>query len=92
MLMDLDMPVMDGNTATRAIRRVEASNQWSRCPILALSAHAMPEYGVMARDAGMDGQLIKPVTLAALLEAMQRHYRRDAAAPVPALNGNDFSN
>jgi signal transduction histidine kinase/CheY-like chemotaxis protein len=80
-LMDLDMPVMDGNAATRAIRRSEAANQWPRCPVLALSAHAMPEYGAMAREAGMDGQLIKPVTLATLSEALQRHARPLQDAP-----------
>ena len=50
-LMDLDMPVLDGNAATREIRNLEATMGWRRCPILALSAHALPEYGAMARAA-----------------------------------------
>jgi len=89
-LMDLDMPVMDGNAAARAIRRVEGSNAWGRCPILALSAHAMPEYGTQARAAGMDGQLVKPVTLANLSDALLRHCRREkpTAGHHPA---DDFS-
>ncbi|MFZ5757243.1 MAG: ATP-binding protein [Pseudomonadota bacterium] len=75
-LMDLDMPVLDGNAATREIRALEADRHWRRCPILALSAHALPEYGAMARAAGMDGQIVKPVTLNVLGEALRNHYRR----------------
>lgn len=74
-LMDLDMPVLDGNSAAREIRRLEAQSGWPRCPILALSAHALPEFGVVARRSGMDGQVIKPVTLATLADALTRHYQ-----------------
>lgn len=70
-LMDLDMPVLDGPAAARQIRALEAENGWPRCRILALSAHAMPEYSEQVRAAGMDGQLVKPVTLAQLADALR---------------------
>ncbi|MFP5384353.1 MAG: ATP-binding protein [Gammaproteobacteria bacterium] len=63
LLMDLDMPVLDGNGAAREIRRLEQAAGWPRRRILALSAHASAEHGEQARLAGMDGQVVKPVTL-----------------------------
>ncbi|MFZ5724569.1 MAG: ATP-binding protein [Pseudomonadota bacterium] len=75
-LMDLDMPVLDGNAAARAIRKLETAHHWRRCPILALSAHALPEYSAMAREAGMDGHIVKPVTLGALGDILHQHCRR----------------
>lgn len=74
-LMDLDMPEMDGFEATRVIRQREAQRQWPRSVILALSAHALPQYGRMVLDAGMDGQLIKPVTLNTLYSVINQHFR-----------------
>ena len=69
-LMDLDMPLMDGPAATRQIRALEEANSWRRCRILALSAHALPEYNEQVIAAGMDGQLVKPVTLQQLADAL----------------------
>lgn len=73
-LMDLDMPILDGNAAAREIRGLETASGWSRCPILALSAHATQDYGALALQAGMDGQIVKPVTLATLGDALLQHY------------------
>jgi len=70
-LMDLDMPLLDGPGAARQIRALEQANGWPRCPILALSAHALPEYGEQVLQAGMDGQLVKPVTVGQLGEALR---------------------
>ncbi|MDF1780289.1 MAG: ATP-binding protein [Alcanivoracaceae bacterium] len=69
-LMDLDMPLMDGPAATRQIRALEEANSWPRRRILALSAHALPEYNEQVIAAGMDGQLVKPVTLQQLADAL----------------------
>jgi signal transduction histidine kinase/CheY-like chemotaxis protein len=74
-LMDLDMPVLDGTAAARQIRRLQALEGWPDCAIVALSAHALREYGDIARNAGMDGQLVKPVTLATLQQALLQYYR-----------------
>lgn len=69
-LMDLDMPNMDGATAAREIRVLERTQGWAPCRIVALSAHVLPEYRQAVTEAGMDGQLIKPVTLDQLAEAL----------------------
>jgi len=57
-LMDISMPVMDGLTATRLIK---ADPDLLRIPIVALTAHAMASDEQMAREAGCDGYISKPV-------------------------------
>ena len=70
-LMDMQMPVMDGLSATRAIRALEAARPDApRTPILMLSANAMAEHRDAARDAGADLHLAKPVTARDLLTAL----------------------
>ncbi len=67
-LMDGGMPVMDGYQATRAIRAAEAEFHRPRTPIIALTADVL---GADAwRDAGMDGVLHKPFTLATLARTL----------------------
>jgi CheY-like chemotaxis protein len=69
-LMDLEMPAMDGVTATRTIRRAEEARGASAVPVLALTAHALQEYRDQAIAAGCDGYLSKPVRMQPLLEAV----------------------
>ena len=69
-LMDMQMPVMDGLTATREIRTLEIERGRLRTPILMLTANAMDEHVEAGREAGADGHLAKPITLAGLFEAM----------------------
>ena len=64
-LMDMQMPVMDGLTATRAIRLAERGRP--RTPIIMLSANAMAEHRYEALAAGADLHVAKPVTAASLL-------------------------
>lgn len=64
--MDLEMPVMDGFEATRRIRRGEAGEKAQKLPIVAVTAHAFPEYETMARDVGMDQFLTKPIDVQAM--------------------------
>jgi signal transduction histidine kinase len=64
-LMDCHMPEMDGAEATRAIRQIEAF-QGRRTPIIALTADAMEENRRRSLAAGMDDQVVKPLTIAVL--------------------------
>ena len=72
-LMDMQMPVMDGLAATRAIRELEARQaDRRRTPVVMLSANAMRQHAEDALSAGADFHLAKPVTGASLLEAVAR--------------------
>jgi signal transduction histidine kinase/NO-binding membrane sensor protein with MHYT domain/CheY-like chemotaxis protein len=66
-LMDMQMPVMDGLTATHEIRLHEAAMGGPRTPIVMLTANAMPEHIAAGRAAGADHHLAKPFNAAELL-------------------------
>ncbi len=70
-LMDLMMPVMSGYEATRVIRGLERSDAKS-VPIIALSANAFEEDVTMARDAGMNEHLAKPVDMDRMFKVISR--------------------
>jgi CheY-like chemotaxis protein len=65
-LMDVEMPILDGLSATQQIRRWEAEQYRDATPIIALTAHAMRGHEEKTRHAGMDDHLSKPVDLATL--------------------------
>lgn len=67
-LMDCEMPVLDGWDTVEAIRASETDTGATPIPIIALTAHAMTEYTQRALQVGMNGVLTKPLTLAALKE------------------------
>jgi PAS domain S-box-containing protein len=72
-LMDMQMPVMDGLKATRAIRDLELCEPGRRrTPVVMLSANAMRQHAEEALAAGADMHLAKPVTGASLLETVSR--------------------
>jgi len=84
-LMDIQMPVMDGITATREIRAVEARTGQRRTPIIALSANAMVHQVKEYLNAGMDMHVAKPIQLAKLHDALERVLNEaDAGAPAQA--------
>lgn len=69
-LMDLQMPVMDGLDATRQLRRREAAAGSGRIPVIAMTARAMDEDREQCLAAGMDGYLSKPLDQPALFEVL----------------------
>ncbi|MDX2470437.1 MAG: PAS domain S-box protein [SAR324 cluster bacterium] len=70
-LMDMEMPVMDGLTATREIRRFEQETGKPRTPILALTAHAMASHHRESFDAGCDSHLTKPIKKTTLIKTVE---------------------
>ncbi len=71
-LMDVQMPHMDGPTATAAIRAREESEGRERTPIIALTANAMAHQVAEYAGAGMDGFVPKPIEVGRLFEALQQ--------------------
>jgi signal transduction histidine kinase/ActR/RegA family two-component response regulator len=69
-LMDMQMPVMDGLTATREIRRFEAEHAKARLPIIMLTANALDEHVHASREAGADRHVSKPLRPDTLLAAL----------------------
>jgi signal transduction histidine kinase/DNA-binding NarL/FixJ family response regulator len=69
-LMDVEMPGMDGYKATREIRRYEQEAGISPTPVIALTAHAFADMAVKSREAGFTAHLTKPIRKATLLEAL----------------------
>ncbi|MBF0159819.1 MAG: response regulator [Magnetococcales bacterium] len=77
-IMDVQMPVMDGLQATRAIRAWEAKSGRPPLPILALTAHAMKEDDLKSRAAGCTEHLTKPIRKKAFLAAIDRLAHKPA--------------
>ena len=85
-LMDVQMPRMDGPTAAAAIRRLEAEKGLPRTPILALTANAMAHQAQEYLAAGMDAVVAKPIQLEQLVAALQT-VLDDAPEVVAARSG-----
>ena len=83
-LMDMQMPVMDGLTAIQEIRRRERAEGRPPLRILTLTANAMPEHDQASHRAGADGHLTKPVSAARLLAAADEAWAASQTAPQQA--------
>ncbi len=70
-LMDMQMPVMDGFAATRLIREWEVENNLPATPVLALTAYALPEEIKQCTDAGCDSHISKPVRKKNLIQVIE---------------------
>jgi CheY-like chemotaxis protein len=77
-LMDVQMPVMDGYAATRAIRAWEQSAQRPRTPVIALTANAIKEDMDKSLAAGCDDHLTKPIKKQTLLDALNARLHASA--------------
>jgi len=101
-LMDLQMPEMDGHTATRLLR---ADPRFKDLPIVAMTAHALVEEKQRCLDAGMNDHVTKPIDPDALFAAVRRWVKpldapaaspvqkpttRDSEATLPAIEGIDI--
>ena len=85
-LMDVEMPVMDGYTATRAIRDAEQASGVAPTPVLALTAHAFLDMAEKGIAAGFTEMLTKPIRNVTLLQALAKFNRSQRLAPaaIPA--------
>lgn len=71
-LMDLQMPIMDGLEAIREIRRIEDASGRDRTPILAVTANAMTTHVIESMSAGADQHIAKPVLPDQLIGAISQ--------------------
>ena len=85
-LMDIQMPEMDGLEATRRIRAAEAAGQLryesplGHLPIVAMTAHALASDRQLCLESGMDDVITKPVKRQVLIETLTRVLNGEAAA------------
>jgi two-component system, cell cycle response regulator DivK len=80
-LMDLSLPVLDGWEATR---RLKADERTCRIPIVALTAHALPEARKRAEEAGFDAYLTKPIAPMAVVHSVRALLGRPGTLPLVA--------
>ncbi len=88
-LMDLQMPIMGGLAAMRAIRAWEKEHNRVPTPMLAVSANATDEHVLEAKEAGADDHVAKPIVRETLFEAIAR-YARPSEAGVAAADDAEF--
>ena len=86
-LMDVQMPVMDGHTATEHIRAWEQTQQRARLPIIALTADAFPEDRARCLSAGMDDYLPKPLVMNDLIAVLTKWLPTAPPAKKPPPDG-----
>ena len=84
-LMDIQMPKLDGIETTKRIRSLEAGQPGRRTPILALTANTLVEDRYACFEAGMDGFLVKPLDREKLADALaeRSHLSRHIAGLMP---------
>ncbi len=75
-LMDMQMPVMDGYAAVAEIRKLEASLSRRPIPIVALTAHALKEDEERSHQAGCDEHVTKPVKKKSLIDLLERYRKK----------------
>lgn len=81
-LMDCEMPIMDGYEATRRIREAETGNGLDRTTIIALTAHTLPDQVKRCMEVGMDDHLPKPLKFEDLHQCLIKHTEQKEAGLV----------
>jgi CheY-like chemotaxis protein len=82
-LMDLEMPVMNGLTCVKRIRELQKEGVITRhVPVIAVTANARSEQIATAKESGMDSVVTKPFRIPELLPEMERQVRRGEGRPV----------
>ncbi|WXF88559.1 transporter substrate-binding domain-containing protein [Pseudomonas syringae pv. atrofaciens] len=74
-ITDCNMPGISGYALTQAIRQIEEKEQRQRCPVIGCTANAMSDEAARCEQAGMDGLLIKPLSLARLAHELADRVR-----------------
>ncbi|WP_277961573.1 hybrid sensor histidine kinase/response regulator [Pseudomonas sp. RIT-To-2] len=85
-LMDCEMPILDGFSATQQLRDWELGTNRERTPVVALTAHILTEHKERAREAGMDGHMAKPIELSQLRELIEHWVAQRNQAQSQASN------
>ena len=85
-LMDCEMPDMNGFEATRHIRRWEKANNREEVPIIALTAHIMDEHKERSLECGMNAHLSKPIELSELRDTIVRWTRNQQSSKVHSIH------
>ena len=89
-LMDVQMPVMDGYKATKRIR---SNPRWSNLPVIALTGHDMSEHRLRGNRCGMNDSINKPVNPHELLAIITKYVNiKELPAPAPGKSVNEFEN
>eukprot|EP01101_Sappina_pedata_P006673 TRINITY_DN3389_c0_g1_i1.p2 TRINITY_DN3389_c0_g1~~TRINITY_DN3389_c0_g1_i1.p2 ORF type:complete len:136 (-),score=8.96 TRINITY_DN3389_c0_g1_i1:186-593(-) len=78
-LMDCQMPVMDGYSATKAIRQFEAQGSLDKTPIVALTAHALENDKDKCLSVGMDEYLTKPISKVELTKTLRKYLKAEGS-------------
>jgi CheY-like chemotaxis protein len=86
-LMDCEMPKVDGYDASKLIRQYEQEHQQPRTLIVALSAHTTPEYKEKAFAAGMDDYITKPVSKEQIEKILDQHFPQTPENPANKVSG-----
>ena len=83
-LMDVEMPEMDGFETARRIRLGETGENNREIPIVAMTAHALSEFREKAREVGMNDFITKPVDFSEFNSILRRYFKRASYKPVEA--------
>jgi CheY-like chemotaxis protein len=82
-LMDVEMPVLDGYGAVQEIRRIEKEKGMAATPVVALTAHAFADMADKSREAGFTAHLTKPIRKATLLQALGGYAGKSRVVEMP---------